>query len=109
MSRRTEKIDSLIQQVVAKALVEHGSRETVGVTVTKVVVTPDLRQATVWVGVLGDEQQQKVAYAAAQGILPEAQAELAAKLTTKFTPRLHLRHDTSGAYAQHIDEILRDL
>lgn len=109
MSQRVAKIESVIQQVVAKALVAELERDAAAVTVTRVDAAPDLRNATVWIGLLGDEAAQDKLWARVESCSGALQSALGSHLTTKFVPRLHLRRDTGGAYAAEIDRLLRGL
>jgi ribosome-binding factor A len=109
MSQRVAKIESLIQQVVATALVNVLETDAAAVTVTRVDAAPDLRNATVWIGVLGDEKTQNRIWSHLEKEQYVLQSALGAKLTTKFVPRLHLRRDNGGEYAAEIDRLLRGL
>jgi len=83
------------------------------VTVTGVRVTADLREATVFVSVLGSEKKRKASLAglaSAHGVL---QARISRELTLRRTPTLSFAYDESvergvrmGAL---IDEALEDL
>jgi ribosome-binding factor A len=110
MSQRVAKVESLIQQVAATAITELlGPNDGARVTVTRVDAAPDLRNATVWVGLLGTEPQQEKLMEALAGYQGEVQAVLAGRMMTKFVPRLHFKRDTGGAYAAEIDRLLKDL
>lgn len=109
MSQRSEKMESLIQQVVASALVGWLERDAAAVTVTRVDAAGDMRNATVWIGLLGDETSSAKLWSRIEAAGGHLQNALGAKLTTKFIPRLHLRRDTGGAYAAEIDRLLRGL
>jgi ribosome-binding factor A len=109
MSQRVAKVESIIQQVVATRLSELLERDAAGVTVTRVDAAPDLRNATVWIGLLGDETAQNRLWAQVESSRPEIQAALGSKLATKFVPRLHFKRDTGGEYAAEIDRLLRGI
>ena len=108
MSERTRKVESLIHQIVATELTR--LPEAARLTVTGVQVTPDLRNATIWVGILADDEAaaQKLfaALAPSRALLQEA---VARRLATKFIPRLTLERDSGGQYAQHITHLIRGL
>lgn len=107
MSQRVQKVESIIQQVVASAFPELLEREAAAVTVTRVDAAPDLRNATVWIGLLGGGQD-----ALWERLLTrraELQERLAAQMTTKFVPRLTFKRDTGGQHAAEIDRLLRGL
>lgn len=109
MSQRVAKIESLIQQVVATEIVRVLDADSAGVTVTRVDAAPDLRNATVWIGLLGDEAMQNKLWSHLIAEQYEVQSALGDKLTTKFVPKLHFRRDTGGEYAAEIDRLLKGL
>ena len=60
MSRRTERLGEEIREEVALLIVSELKDPRIGfVTVTRVDVTPDLRTARIYVGVLGTEKQRQ--------------------------------------------------
>lgn len=109
MSQRVAKIESVIQQVVAKTLTQFLERDAAKVTVTRVDAAPDLRNATVWIGLLMAGRAQDVLWKRVEATQPGLQIALAHHLETKFVPHLVLKLDTGGAYAAEIDRLLKDL
>jgi ribosome-binding factor A len=109
MSQRVAKIESLIQQVVARKLTELLERDAAGVTVTRVDAAPDMRNATVWIGLLGKAAQQDALWQHVERERNELQEALGRQMMTKFVPRLHLKRDSGGEYAAEIDRLLKGL
>jgi ribosome-binding factor A len=109
VSQRVSKMESLIQAVVASELPKLLDRDAAAVTVTRVDAAPDLRNATVWIGLLGAAEQREQLWARLEQQRGGLQSALAAKLATKYVPRLHLRQDTGGEYAEHMERLLRGL
>lgn len=109
MSQRSAKMESLIQQTVATTLTDLLDREAASVTVTRVDAAGDMRNATVWIGLLGNGPAVDKLWLRIEGAQGYLQSTLGSKLTTKFVPRLHLQRDTGGEYAAHIDKLLRGL
>jgi ribosome-binding factor A len=109
MSQRSAKMESLIQQSVATALVNLLERDAAGVTVTRVDAPADMRNATVWIGLLGEPAATDKLWLRIEGAQRILQADLSTKLTTKFVPKLHMKRDTGGEYAAKIDKLLRGL
>ncbi len=107
MSQRTEKVASLVRQTAAAALGEALAGDMAKVTVTGVDVTPDLRHATIWIGLLGGDRDQERIWELILANRLEAQAAVAKTMTTKFIPRLEFRRDSGGDYAQHIEAIIK--
>ena len=105
MSQRTLKVESLIRQTVAPALTEALGRDAAQVTVTRVQVTPDLRHATVWVGLLTDEHEAIMNRLS--GLTHRIQAQVSQKLTSKFVPRIELKLDDTGEYVDRLSRLLK--
>lgn len=109
MSERVAKVESLIQQVAATSLSALLEGDAAYVTITRVDAAPDLRNATVWIGLLAEEAKQATVWDRLQHLTAAIQADVAARLTMKYVPRLHFKLDTGGAYAAEIDRLLKDL
>ncbi len=95
MTRRTERISSLIQQEISVLLREqvNDPRLTSLISVTKVATSPDLRHAKVFVSTLGDRTNKTEilqGFAAAAGFL---RRQLASRLQLKHTPELSFHLD----------------
>ena len=107
MSQRTAKVESLVQQVVAPEIVNLMGQDAARITVTSVDVSPDLRHATIWLGIIGDPRLQKNLLDRILGGSGNLQRAVIAKMTTKFVPRLEFRLDSGGEYAAGIDKLLK--
>jgi len=107
MSLRTDKVASEIQEIVAEALSLRRDRADELITATRVEVTPDLRQAWVYVSILSPnsaDSQQRL-----DELTSFLQAQVAQRLRSKFTPKLQLRLDESAKYADEISRKLKKL
>lgn len=105
MSERTKKVNELVGQVVADTL-NHEIESSGIVTVKAVETSPDLRYATVWVSILGDEEEDVLAKIEEKrrGL----QRVLNSKMSSKHVPVLNFKVDYSGEYAQKIEELLKN-
>jgi len=110
MSTRTEKLGDLIRDEIARLLLRDFKDPRLGfVTITGVEVSPDLRQARVFVSVLGD--------AAARDTSIEALRHGAGYLQKALFRNLRLRHAVSIRFAPdeslqrgaRIEEVLKHL
>jgi ribosome-binding factor A len=107
------RVNESVRAVVAEGVRELKDPRIGLVTVTGVRVTPDLREATVYISVLGGDKKRKASMAglsSAHGIL---QSRIGRELTLKRTPALSFEYDESvergvrmGAL---IDEAVEDL
>lgn len=79
------------------------------VTVTRVSTSPDLRQARVYVSVLGGEEQRHEALRLLLGCRREMQSELGRRVRLKYTPVLTFQLDRSLEEADRILSIIDDL
>lgn len=93
-SHRTLRVAQAIREVVASAILFEVSDPRVrGVTVLGVEVTGDLRNATVFVSVMGTESEQTLSLRGLQHAAGFLQARVAARLQTRFTPILAFKRD----------------
>ncbi len=107
MKQRPQRMATIVRRVVGTKL----QQLTPGVylTLTEVTVSPDLKYTTVWVSPLvqdTDDVQLTQLLAEHRAAL---QKEVASYVQSKFTPRLDLRVDRGGSYADKIDHLLKDL
>ncbi len=79
------------------------------VTVTDVKVAEDLRDATVYVSVYGDDVRKAAVTALLEKRRAVLQHELSRRVILKFTPRLHFKLDDTAARADRIMSILEEL
>ena len=79
------------------------------ITVNSVDVSPDLRNAIVFVGVMGTAAQQKQAVERLENSRRLLQAEVAKRVVLKFTPHLHFKLDASIERGSRVLDILEEL
>lgn len=107
-SRRVLKVAEAIREVVAMALLTDLKDPRVQfVTVTYVEVTPDLRQATVHVSIMGDETRQRLSLRGLQSAAGFLQSKVADRIDTRYTPRLEFVLDQGVKKSIQIAEILK--
>src|SRR5260370_789717 len=76
------------------------------VTVTEVRVADDLRDASVYVTVEGDEEEHDVALRALRHAAPYVRKQLGFALNLRHTPALHFVRDTVEEKAGRVDGLL---
>ena len=104
---RMRRVDEAIREVVSDALQTEFQDPRIGfVTVTSVDTSPDLRNARVWVTVLGDEGRREEALAALRAGHGRLQAAIGRSLNLKYTPELDIRYDESVDRGLRVDELL---
>ena len=79
------------------------------VTVTEVRVADDLRDASVYVTVSGDEKEHLTALHALQRAAPYVRKQLGFALNLRHTPALHFVRDTVEEKAARVSAILEKI
>ncbi len=106
--QRARRLADRIQVIVAEMLERRIKDPRLGfVTVTDVRVTGDLREATVFYTVMGDQAEQEAtaqALASATGVI---RSEVGKQTGIKFTPTIAFVADAVPENAAHIEDLLR--
>jgi ribosome-binding factor A len=79
------------------------------VTVTEVRVADDLRDASVYVTVQGDEKEHLTALRALQHAAPYVRKQLGFALNLRHTPALHFVRDTVEEKAERVSSLLEKI
>jgi ribosome-binding factor A len=110
MSVRTEKVASLIKELISEIIQRNFRMEQFGlITVTEVRVTPDLKLAKVYVSVFGDADKKKNALAHLVVEKGAIRSELGRNMNLKFTPSLAFYIDETLDYAMRIETLLNQI
>jgi ribosome-binding factor A len=109
MADRMRRVNESVRQVLSEA-VGHLKDPRIGfVTVTGVETSPDLRQARVFVSVLGSERKRTQTLAGLQAAHSVLQAQLARELRLKRTPQLAFEYDPSVERGVRISQLIDEL
>ena len=103
------RVNESVRQVLSDALPELKDPRIGFVTVTGVETSPDLRQAKVFVSVLGSERKREqtlAGLAAAHGLL---QSRIARELRMKRTPQLAFQYDPSVERGVRMSRLIDEL
>ena len=109
MSERMRRVDEAVRQVLSEAVPELKDPRIGFVTVTGVRTTSDLRQAKVFVSVLGSERKRDATLAAltaAHGVL---QGRIARELKLKRTPQLAFEYDPAVERGVRMTRLIDEL
>ena len=79
------------------------------VTVTGVDLSPDLRNARVFVSVMGTDAEKKASMDALEHAAGWIRHELGQRIRMKFLPQIVFCEDTSQQYGERIDRLLEGL
>lgn len=103
------RVDESVKQVLSEGLGELKDPRLGFVTVTGVRTTTDLRQAKVYVSVLGGERKRERSLAALRSAHGVLQARIAAELRLKRTPTLEFEYDPSVAEGVRMSQLIDEL
>lgn len=108
---RAERLAQLIQREVDDILLKRVRDPRVqDVTITGVDVTGDLQQATIYYSLLSDKASvNEKAQAGLDKATGLVRSELGPRLNIFKVPQIRFEKDTSVAYGNRIDELLREL
>ncbi len=109
MSNRLLRVNELLQREISAYLRRKHGSESVGITITSVEVTGDLREAKVYYSVLGDDK----AVAAAGKLLVRKRDEiremLAKNVIIRHVPLLAFIHDDHAPRTLRVETLLAEI
>jgi len=111
MTRRTARVNDLIQAEISELLKRRVKDPRIGdlVTVTEVATSADLRHAKVFISVMGSEDEKRETLkclSAASGLL---RRELGERLTLRYIPELSFEQDDSIEHGAHVLRLIEQL
>lgn len=105
---RQRKMADRIKVIVAETLEKRIKDPRLGfITVTDVRVTPDIREASVFYTVYGDDEARQSTAAALESAKGVLRSEVGKQTGVKFTPSLEFIPDAIPETAAHLEELLR--
>ena len=109
MTGRMRRVNESVREVLADAVRSLKDPRIGLVTVTGVRVTPDLREATVYVSVLGNERKRRDTLAGLQSAHGVLQARLNRELTLRRTPQITFEYDGSVERGVEMTRLIDEL
>ena len=108
--RRPERLSEAMKVEIAEVVgFEMNDPRLESVTVTDVEVSPDLRDAKVYVLVRGDEKEVAVALRSLRNAASFVRQQVAMNLDLRFAPHVHFVRDSAEENAARIGDLLQDL
>jgi ribosome-binding factor A len=109
-SRRTAKVaEAVREQVSTSILFELKDPRVKNVTVTRVEVSSDLRNAKIYVSVMGDERMQRLSMRGLESARGFLQAKIAERVQLRYTPILHFHLDQGVKRSIEASRLLREV
>ncbi len=109
MSNRLLRVNELMQREISAFLHSRYSSETVGITISGVEITGDLREAKVFYTVVGGEPENAKAKKWLRSKLAEIRSMVAKNVVIRHVPLLTFHLDTSATRALRIEGLLDEI
>jgi ribosome-binding factor A len=106
---RPERVAEEFREILAEEIPRLKDPRVGFVTVTRVDVSPDLRRATVYYTVLGQDRDHRATRAGLQSARSHLRAVLGQQVRMKFTPDLEFEEDVGLAQVERVSQLLRQL
>jgi ribosome-binding factor A len=110
MSTRQEKVKEFLKIEVSNIILKEIRDPRLGfVTVTGADVSKDLRHATIFISVMGDDEQRQDSIAILQKASGFIRSEFGRKSTMKLIPQISFKLDTAVEHGVRIFELLQQV
>ncbi|HET7152763.1 MAG TPA: 30S ribosome-binding factor RbfA [Candidatus Kapabacteria bacterium] len=109
MSLRTERVGGEIKKIVSAVISRDHSDISDGLmTVTDVDVSPDLRNAKIYISILGGKASHEKTIRQLNDRMHQIRGELGHEIHLRYIPELQFFIDESSAHAARISELLNE-
>src|SRR5215207_11486214 len=109
MPERMRRVNEALKEVLSEGIGELKDPRIGFVTVTGVSASPDLRQATVYVSVLGNERKRRATVAGLQSSHGVLQTRFNRELRLKRTPQLTFEYDPTIERGVRLSRLIDEL
>ena len=106
MSNRTVRVNELVQRELSDILRKRYQSEAVAMTIAEVRVSPDLRDARVFVAVVGSEEVAEAKLKWIRSKAADIREELSRRIVLKYLPKFEYILDQSAVRGARILEVL---
>ena len=109
MSNRTLRVNELIQRELNDILHRRYQSEAVAITITEVRVATDLRDARLFVSIVGNEEVVRQKLHWLRDTLHDIRMELGRRIVLKYMPRFTITLDKSTGRSNRILQVLDEI
>src|SRR6266540_4523517 len=106
---RTERVAEEFREILAEEIPRLKDPRVGFVTVTHVDVSPDLRRATVFYTVMGQDKDHRRTRAGLLSARTHLRAVLGHQVRMKFTPDLEFEEDVGLTQVERVTELLKEI
>lgn len=107
-SRRQKQINQTIRRELSDLLARHVSDPRIGgiISITEVDISPDLRQAKVYISVMGSDQEKAEVFEGLECASDFLRHELGERIRIRYIPKLIFKRDDSLEKAEHLFQLI---
>jgi ribosome-binding factor A len=110
MSIRTEKVAEEIRHRISDVLTKDLGELQLGlVTVTKVRVSPDLKNAKIFLSFIGNKEPVEICMNKINARKKQIRMHLSSKIYLRNIPEISFYFDDAAEYANRIDELIKQI
>jgi ribosome-binding factor A len=109
MKHRIERVCEVLKRELGRTILRELTFSTPLVTISGVEITPDLKQAHVYVSALGNDAQRQEVLTVLEQNRGMLQAQVSKRVVLKHTPHLNFKLDDSIERGSRVLNILDDL
>src|SRR5437762_9193994 len=106
---RPERVAEEFREILAEEIPRLKDPRIGFVTVTRVEVTPDLRKASIYYTVLGQDRDHRATQAGLQSARSHLRGVLGQHVRLKFTPDLEFEEDVGLAQVERVTQLLKEI
>jgi ribosome-binding factor A len=106
---RPERVAEEFREILAEEIPRLKDPRVGFVTVTRVEVSPDLRRATIFYTVMGQDRDHRRTRAGLDSARAHLRAVLGHQVRLKFTPEIDFEEDVGLAQVERVTELLRQV
>jgi len=108
--KRSTRVAELLREVLSEIIATQLKDPAVGrITITRVKLSDDLKNARVFFSMLGDEQQRQSAVAGLKRASRFLRAETARKISLRHAPELLFTYDDTLDYVENIENLIKKI
>jgi ribosome-binding factor A len=106
MSNRTIRVNELLQRELSDILRKRYQSESVAITISEVRVSPDLRDARVFVSIVGDQETMETKLRWLRSKAVDIREEVSRRIVLKYLPKFTYLLDESAIRGTRILQML---
>ena len=108
--QRKEKVEELIKQEISKLLLNGIKDPRIGfVTVTDIKMTSDLKNAIIFISIMGGEARKKECMEGLKSSIGFIRREIGKAVRLRYTPEISFEIDETLDYSLHIQKLLDEV